>query len=243
MPVLTSNLNLLASHTVFNQLPGFLFLAFMWCGVPILACALLGARVGWAPFRWRRIGGAAMGLLIGVATLLPASFLSLWLAAQIDLPPMLPRLIAFIAGGCFASSWVAYGVARVGRPTNQAPTMAMLNANCEELEQIIRGRAVTKVGLKAGADSDAIQADEILTHDQSVRAEEIRRMRNKLMQSRAVLHEDVAFWVNQSNELLDEFDRQSKKPRHQTASNRGALGRLSEDENPYKPPTDGASSN
>ena len=240
---LTWNLNLLASHTVFNLLPGLLLLAFMWSAVPILACALLGARVGWAPFRWRRIGGATLGVLIGLATLPPASFLSVWLAAQIDLPPMLPRLIAFIAGGCFASSWVDYSVARIGRPTTQVPTFEMLIENCEKIDRIIRGR-VSEGGLDVGAnlDTDAMQAAGILTHDQSVRIEEIRLMRNKLMQSRAVLHEDVAFWVGKSKELLDELDRQSKKARHQTTSNREVDGSAREDENPYKPPAAGASS-
>ena len=220
-----------------NLLPGFLLLAFMWSTVPILACALLGARVGWAPFRWRRIGGAALGLLIGAATLPPASFLSVWLAAQIDLPPMLPRLIAFIAGGCFASSWVAYSVARIGRPTTQVPTIEMLNENCEKLERIIRGR-VPEGGLEVGAnpDADAMQVAGILTHDQSVRLEEIRLMRNKLMQSRAVLHEDVVFWGGKSKELLDELDRQPKKARHQTNSNREEDVSVREDDNPYKPP-------
>ncbi|TWT68622.1 hypothetical protein Pan14r_08690 [Crateriforma conspicua] len=237
------NLNLLASHTMGNLLPEFLFLAFMWCGVPILACALLGARVGWAPFRWRRIGGATLGVLIGAATLPPASFLSVWLAAQIDLPPMLPRLIAFIAGGCLASSWVAYVVARIGRPATQVPTIEMLNENCEKLERIIRGR-VSEGGLEVGANSDAgaIQAAGILTHDQAIRLKEIRRKRNALRQSRTVLHEDVAFWVGKSKELLDELDRQSKKARHQTTSNRELDGNAREDENPYKPPAAGASS-
>ena len=244
MPSLNWNLNLLASHTMGNLLPGFLLLAFMWSTVPILACALLGARVGWAPFRWRRIGGAALGVLIGAATLPPASFLSVWLAAQIDLPPMLPRLIAFIAGGCFASSWVAYSVARIGRPATQVPTIEMLNENCEKLERIIRGR-VPEGGLEVGAnpDADAMQVAGILTHDQSVRLEEIRLMRNKLMQSRAVLHEDVAFWGGKSKELLDELDRQPKKARHQTTSNRETIGNAPVDENPYKPPAAGASSN
>ncbi|EMB17829.1 membrane protein [Rhodopirellula europaea 6C] len=195
-----------------NLLPGFLFLAFMWCGVPILACALLGARVGLAPFRWKRIGGAALGLLIGAATLPPASILSVWVAARIDMPPMLPRLIAFIAGGCLASSWVAYVVARIGRPATQVPTIEMLNENCEKLERIIRG-SVSEGGLEVGANSDAgvIQAAGILTHDQAVRLEEIRRERNALRQTRTVLHEDVAFWVGKSKELLDELDKQSKR--------------------------------
>ena len=241
MPGLTWNLNLLASHTMGNLLPGFLFLAFMWCGVPILACALLGARVGCAPFRWRRIGGAELGLLIGAATLPPASFLSVWFAAQIDLPPMLPRLIAFIAGGCFTSSWVAYSVARIGRPTTQVPTIEMLNENCEKLERIIRGR-VSEGGLEVGAnlDTDAMQTAGILTHDQSVQLEEIRRMRNKLLQSRSVLHEDVAFWVGKSEELLVELDRQPQKARHQTTSTRGVDSNEREDHNPYKPPAIGS---
>jgi hypothetical protein len=120
----------------------------------------------------------------------------------------------------------------------------MLNENCEKLERIIRGR-VPEGGLEVGAnpDADAMQVAGILTHDQSVRLEEIRLMRNKLMQSRAVLHEDVAFWGGKSKELLDELDRQPKKARHQTTSNRETIGNAPVDENPYKPAAAGASSN
>lgn len=237
------NLNLLASHTMPNLLPGFLITAFMWSAVPIIVCALLGAKVGWAPFRWRRIAGASLGLLIGAATLPPASLLSLWFAAQIDLPPMLPRIIAFIAGGCFASSWVAYGVARIGRPTSQVPTIETLSENCEELERIIRSRASER-GVEVGAnlDIDAMQAAEILTRDQSVRLEEINLARNNLLQTRAVLHEDVAFWAGKSKELLDQLDGQPKKARHQTAATRKVDGNAGKDDNPYKPPAAGASS-
>lgn len=193
-----------------NMLPGFLLLAFVWSGVPIFACALLGARVGWAPFRWRRIGGAALGVLIGAAMLPPASLLSVWLAAQIDLPPMLPRLVAFIAGGCFASSCVAYGVARIGRPTTRVPTIELLNENFEEIERIIH-ESQSESGLEVGAnlDTDDIQAAGILTRDQSAEYQEIRLNRNRLLQSRTVLHEDVAFWVGKSQKLLDQLDRQS----------------------------------
>jgi hypothetical protein len=116
----------------------------------------------------------------------------------------------------------------------------MLNENCEELERVIRGR-VSEGGLKVGdnLDTDAMQAAGILTHDQSVRLEEIRLTRNKLMQSRAVLHEDVAFWVGKSNELLDQLNRQSKKARHQTTANREVDSEAREDDNPYKPPATG----
>jgi hypothetical protein len=116
----------------------------------------------------------------------------------------------------------------------------MLNENCEELERIIRGR-VSQGGLQVGdnLDTDAIQAAGILTHDQSVRLEEIRLKRNKLLQSRAVLHEDIAFWVGKTNELLDQLNRQSKKARHRKTANREVDGEAREDDNPYKPPVTG----
>ncbi|PAY16790.1 hypothetical protein CKO51_24935 [Rhodopirellula sp. SM50] len=57
-----------------------------------------------------------------------------------------------------------------------------------------------------------------------------------MLQSRAVLHEDVAFWGGKSKELLDELDRQPKKACHQTTSDREEDVSVREDDNPYQPP-------
>ena len=198
----------LASHTMPNMLPGLLYRLFMWSAVPLIVSAMLGARVGWNTFFWRRIAGAFLGLTAGTISLAPTALASLWLAAQLDIPPMLPRFIVSLTGGCFLSSCLCYWVAKLGRPTKPRPTMDRLEATYAELESIIIERR-RGAGLSTGHELDPLDlsSSKILSPNQATCLARILAERIKFHRSNTVVHEDLASWIEETEDLIRQIDR------------------------------------
>ena len=195
-------MNVLASHTMPDLLTPLLFFTLTWSAAPVLICALLGAGIGWQSIGWRQIGGAVLGLLVGWATVLPVFFLAI--AMMIGYVPWLPGLIAAQMIGCFAGSWVAFRLSRVGRPAPPVLTLATLSENLNQLERIVREK-FSEAGIAAGPilEMDEVQIAEVLSYEQAALLVEIRKMRSRFMRSRVVNHHDVALWAGRSTELLD----------------------------------------
>lgn len=198
----------LASHTMPNMLPSLLYLLFMWSAVPLIVSAMLGARIGWPPFLWRRIVGAFLGLTAGTISLAPTALASLWLAAQLDIPPMLPRFIVSLTGGCLLSSCLCYWVAKRGRPKKPLPTMERLEAAYAELESIIRER-IESAGLSTGhkLDSLILSSSKVLSANQAVCLARIRAERMKFHRSNTVVHEDLASWIEETEDMISQLNR------------------------------------
>ena len=193
---------MLASHTMPDLLTPLLFFALTWSAVPVLICALLGAGIGWQSIRWRQIGGAALGLLVGWAMVLPVFFLVI--AMTIRYLPWLPGVIAAEITGGLAGSWVAFRLSRVGRPVPPVLTLATLTENLNQLERIVHEK-FSEAGFAVGPilEMDEVQIAEVLPYEQAALLVEIRKMRSRFMRSRVVNHHDVALWAGKSKELLD----------------------------------------
>ena len=197
----------LASHTMPNMLPGLLYLLFMWSAVPLIVSAILGARIGWPPFLWRRIAGAFLGLTAGTISLTPIALASLWMAARLDIPPMLPRLIVSLTGGCFLSSCLCYWVAKRGRPKKPLPTMDRLEATYAELESILIERRRGAVSTGHELDPLHLSSSKILSVNQALCLGRIRTERMKFHRSNTVVHEDLASWIEETEDLISQLNR------------------------------------
>lgn len=191
-----------------NMLPSLLYLLFMWSAVPLIISAMLGARIGWNTFLWRRIAGAFLGLTAGTISLAPTALVSLWLAAQLDIPPMLPRFIVSLTGGCFLSSCLCYWVAKLGITTKPPPTMDRLEAAYRELESIILVR-IQGARFSTGHEMDPLDlsSSKILSPNQATCLARIRTERMKFHLSNTVVHEDLAFWIEETEDLISQLNR------------------------------------
>ena len=198
----------LASHTMPNMLPGLLYLLFMWSAVPLIISAILGARICWPPFLWRRIAGAFLGSTAGTISLTPIALASLWMAARLDIQPMLPRFIVSLTGGCFLSSCLCYWVAKLGRPRKPPPTMDRLEASYAELESILIERS-RGAGLSTGHELDPLDlsSSKIQSVNQTLRLARLRTERTKLHRSNTVVHKDLAFWIEETEDLIRQLNR------------------------------------
>ena len=197
----------LASHTMPNMLPSLLYMLFMWSAVPLIVSAMLGARIGLPPFPWRRIAGAFLGLTAGTISLAPTALASLWLAAQLEIPPMLPRFIVSLTGGCFLSSCLCYWVAKRWRPKKPLPTMDRLEATYAELESILIERRRGAVSTGHELDSLDLSSSKILSANQEVCLARIRTERRKFHRSNTVVHEDLASWIEETEDLISQLNR------------------------------------
>jgi hypothetical protein len=221
--------NLLGSHAMPDLVTPLVSFSLFWSGAPVLLCALWGAGIGWKSIRWRQLGGAALGLLIGWATVLPVFFLAFLMLVRFGFTPWLPCIIAAEFIGCLAGAGVAYRVARIGRPTPPAPTLTTLSENLAQLEQIVR-QQFSAAGFEVGPvlEMDVLQTAEVLSYEQAALFVDIRKMRDRFMRARVVNHDDVASWVRKSNDLLTELCG--------TATDEPLAHTGGDSANPYLPP-------
>jgi hypothetical protein len=212
-----------------DPLTPLLFFAMMCSAVPIVIGAILGAGFGWQPIAIRQIGGAVLGLLIGLIALLPGSLLALMFVSA--LVPGLSGLVLAGVAACLASAWVAYVVARVGRGSPPMLTLNVLMQNCSQIERIVRERlAAAGVRHDSPLEFDAaLQNAGILSFDQLALWSDIRKRKNTFMRSRVIVHEDVAVWAGRSKQLLDQLLQDESADSPLTHSGGDAL-------NPYLPP-------
>ena len=108
---------MLASHTMPDVLTPVFFLLIKWSVIPLVVSACLGAGLGFQSFRWKRIGGAVWGIVVGLIVVAPFSIL----AAGWGMRSGLPGAVSGGVLGTLIACWIAYLVARCGRPKPVLP--------------------------------------------------------------------------------------------------------------------------
>jgi hypothetical protein len=245
MHAFTQSANLLAVLLLPYNIPIDVVIVFLCSLLLILAAAVIGAGATAEPFRWRRVVGATLGVMMGVV-LSPLAFgvsnLLVNLTARFTHDVLPPANTGFaITSMLFIlmTSSVAYFVSRIFRPARVAhgTVMETLNQNLHEIEEIVSGKVRSLGGeISRRFDVGAAQTAGILSQDQATRLEHIIQMQHHLQQARIVLHSDVELWARKSRELLDELTRQLAANREPTFVTNESDRLTRENGNPYAPP-------
>ncbi|WP_182871422.1 hypothetical protein [Stieleria mannarensis] len=239
------NTNLLAVLLLPYSIPVDVVIVFLCSLLLVFAAAVIGARATADPFRWRRVAGATLGVMMGVVLsplALGVSCLLVNLTARFTNDALPPTNMGFaITSTLFIlmTSSVAYFVSKIGWPARVAHGMEMelLTQNLGEIEKIVSGK-LRNLGCEVSRHFDvgAAQTAGILSQDQATRMEHLFQMQTQLQQARSVLHSDVELWAGQSRELLDELTRQLSSNRESTLAVDEVDRKSRENGNPYAPP-------
>ena len=130
------------------------------------------------------------------------------MAARLDIQPMLPSVYRSRREAASRVLVYVIGWQNSGDPRKPPPTMDRLEASYAALESILIERS-RGAGLSTGHELDPLDLSsfKIQSVNQTLRLARLRAERTKLHRSNTVVHKDLAFWIEEMEDLIRQLNR------------------------------------